>query len=174
MNKKRKKTGLKKQLPYTKKNEKYIIDTYNQLSEKDKRIYVAVEALKLPYGGQSYISKILNCSRTTIARGIKELQAPEILEPIRLRKMGGGRKSSIDIIENIDQVFFKVIDDYVAGDPMNGNIRWTNLSQKSIAERMRNHGIDVSATVIQKLLKKHNFAKRKALKKSHRLIKASK
>ena len=43
---------------------------YNTLSEKDRRRYASVEAIKLGYGGQSYISKLLGCSIKTIQRGI--------------------------------------------------------------------------------------------------------
>ena len=98
-------------------------------------------------------------------RGIRELKNPEILEQNRIRKKGGGRKAALDIIENIDEVFLKVIDDYIAGDPMNEGIRWTNLSQKQISEQMQKKGVDISVTVVKKLLKKHGFTKRKALKK---------
>ncbi len=45
---------------------------YNTLSEKDRRRYASVEAIKLGYGGQSYISKLLGCSIKTIQRGIKD------------------------------------------------------------------------------------------------------
>jgi len=165
MNKKNKRQSLKKRAPYSEKIENYIIDTYNMLSEKDKRLYSAVEALKLPWGGQSYVAEILNCSRTTILRGIKELKDYEILEKDRIRKHGGGRKSAIEQIKNIDEVFLKVIDDHIAGDPMNESIRWTNLSQKQISARMKKEGVEISVTVVKQLLKKHKFVKRKALKK---------
>jgi predicted GNAT family acetyltransferase len=82
----------------------------------------------------------------------------------RIRGKGAGRRSAIETIENIDEVFLKVIDDYIAGDPMNGKIRWTNLSHKKIAERMKTAGINISVTVVKKLLKKHGFKKRKAFK----------
>ena len=63
-------------------------------------------------------------------------------------------------------MFLRVIDDYIAGDPMDEKIRWANLSQKQIAEKMQQKGIRISVTVVKKLLKKHGFTKRKALKKS--------
>lgn len=167
MQKKIKKPGPKPFTPYTKETEELIKDTYLQLSEKDRRIYAAIEALKLPRGGKSYISRLLGCSRNTIRRGINELKETVMRPEIgnRIRRKGGGRPSSIDTIENIDEVFLKVIDDHIAGDPMNENIRWTNLSHKKIAAKMQEEGINVSVTVIKKLLKKHGFAKRKALKK---------
>jgi hypothetical protein len=48
---------------------------------------------------------------------------------------------------------------------MDEKIRWTNLSQKQISEKMQQQGISISVTVVKKLLKKHGFTKRKALKK---------
>ncbi len=159
------KPGPKKLSPYDKKTEQQMKETYNLLSEKDKRFYVAVEASKLKRGGIAYTVELFNCSRNTIFKGINELGRPELIDKNRTRHPGGGRKSAIDTIENIDGVFLKVIDNYIAGDPMNGNLRWTNLGKKQICERMKTEGIDISVTVVTKLLKKHGFSKRKALKK---------
>ena len=167
MQNKRKKPGPKLLSPYTQEVEDLIKNTYLQLSEKDRRRYAAIEVLKLPRGGIAYIARLVGCSRNTIKRGIDELSSPPTRwnTKNRIRKKGGGRKPSIEIIENIDEVFLKVIDDYIAGDPMDEKIRWTNLSQKQIAEKMQQQGIGISVTVVKKLLKKHGFAKRKALKK---------
>ena len=68
---------------------------YNTLSEKDRRRYASVEAIKLGYGGQSYISKLLGCSIKTIQRGMLELKTlPDDGEcKERIRRSGGGRKS---------------------------------------------------------------------------------
>ena len=167
MQKKRKKPGSKLLSPYTKETENLIKNTYLQLSEKDRRRYAAIEALKLPRGGISYMARLVGCSRNTIKRGINELNLPASKSDTqnRIRRKGAGRKPSIEIIENIDEVFLKVIDDYIAGDPMDEKIRWTNLSRKQIAEKMQEQGIHISVTVVKKLLKKHDFTKRKALKK---------
>ena len=67
-------------------------EVYRNLSEKDKRLYAAVEALKLPHGGIAYISKLLGCDRKTIQRGIKELKNPRVIPQKQMRKKGGGRK----------------------------------------------------------------------------------
>jgi len=47
---------------------------YDNLSEKDKRHYAAVEALKLGHGGITYVSNLFDISVKTIQRGIDELQ----------------------------------------------------------------------------------------------------
>lgn len=156
--------GPKPLSPYLAEIEKLIIETYLTLSEKDRRAYAAIEALKLPRGGKAYIVGLLGCSRNTLLRGISEIKQPDMVVKGRIRKKGAGRKPVIETIENIDKVFLKVIDDYIAGDPMNRKIRWTNLSHKKIAAKMKENEINISVTVVKKLLKNHGFTKRKAFK----------
>ena len=55
--------------PYTTEIEKQMQEMYGRLSEKDKRLYAGIEALKLPYGGVSYIAELFSCSRNTVMRG---------------------------------------------------------------------------------------------------------
>jgi len=66
--------------PYDDAVEDRMFMFYNSLSEKDKRRYAAIEVLKLPYGGRSYIHNILNCSYPTIDAGIEDLKRDEIFE----------------------------------------------------------------------------------------------
>lgn len=46
---------------------------YDTLSEKDKRGYAGVEAMKFGRGGVAYISRVLGCSRKTVIKGLKEV-----------------------------------------------------------------------------------------------------
>ena len=158
------KPGPKRIKPYTKKVEQHIITIYTHLSEKDKRLYLGVEAAKLPKGGISYLSKLVNCSRTIIHDGLKELNAPELILKSGIRTKGGGRKPAIETRPEINEIFLQAIDDSTAGDPMDGDIKWTNLSLKQISKKMAEIGVSVSTTVVKKLLKEHGFKKRKALK----------
>ena len=52
--------------PYTKQTESLMVLHYSHISERDRRHYAAIEAIKLGRGGTSYISKLLGISRTTI------------------------------------------------------------------------------------------------------------
>ena len=149
---------------YSAEIETQMLNFYNSLSEKDRRRYAAIEASKLGYGGDTYICYVLSCSDRTITRGQKELKTDLSTQEIRLRKSGAGRKSSLDKIEGIDDAFLKVILDNTAGSPIDESIKWTNLSRSGIAEKLKEQGIDVSVTVVGKLLKKHNFRPRKAFK----------
>lgn len=49
--------------PYSLEIEVQMQALYKRLSEKDRRLYAGVEALKLAAGGISYIARLLNCSR---------------------------------------------------------------------------------------------------------------
>jgi Rhodopirellula transposase DDE domain len=59
----------------------------------------------------------------------------------------------------------KVIEHHTAGDPMRGDIKWTNLSRRQIAERMGALGTPVSRDVVSQLLRQHGYRRRKAQKK---------
>jgi hypothetical protein len=63
------------------------------LSEKDRRRFAALEAVRLGHGGIEYVAEVLGCSTRTIERGIKELdQLPGDPAAGRVRRPGGGRK----------------------------------------------------------------------------------
>ena len=83
------------QLSYSIEIEKQMQEVFDRLSEKDKRLYAGVEALKFPYGGISYIAQLFSCSRNTILRGINELKEKATIPKKRDRKAGGGRKQAI-------------------------------------------------------------------------------
>jgi len=71
-------------------------ELYSRLPEKNRRLYAVIEALKLPYGGITYIENLFNCSSNTIQCGIKELGEAETLSQNCNRKKGGGRKPIIE------------------------------------------------------------------------------
>ena len=131
--------------PYSREHEEQMRGFYRSLSEKDRRRYAAIEARKLPYGGISYIAEVLGCDRKTIGRGLAELEELEEASPAnRIRQEGGGRKRALEAIEGIDEVFLMVLNDYTAGDPMQEQVRWTNLTYQEIIDHMSAEGIRIS------------------------------
>lgn len=138
---------------------------HEQLSEKDRRLYAAVETQKLPRGGQSYISELLGCARKTIRRGIEELRNPELLpEKGHIRHKGGGRQRILDTHPELEGQFVNVLQDYTAGDPMNVDIRWTNLTPLQIVKYVEQEGTETSIYIVKQLLQVHKYVKRKAQK----------
>ncbi len=154
--------------PYPPEIENEMKKFYQTLSEKDKRRYAAIEALKLGHGGIIYIANVVGCDRDTISEGIKELKAlpADSGYDKRIRKPGGGRKPYEETHPDIDEKFLAVLAEYTAGDPMDEQVRWTNLSPQEIADRLlERHASAVSVTVINQLLDKHGYRRRKIQKK---------
>ena len=140
---------------------------YHSLSEKDRRRYAGLEALKYGRGGRSYIAKVLGCSRRTVSKGACEVSGlPKREVEDRIRKAGGGRKTYEQQWPEIDEPFLAVLRDHTAGDPMDEKVRWTDLTLSEIVIALQqDHAIWVSKWVVRQLLKKHNYRRRKAQKR---------
>ncbi len=152
--------------PYTETIETQMQELYNRLPERNRRLYAGIEAIKLPYGGVSYISRLFKCSRDTVLLGIQELNEDETLPQNRNRRDGGGRTAVLDQGSNIDELFLLLLKEHTAGDPMDEKVKWTDLTCANISVFLAEKGFKVSRNIVRKLLKKHGYVKRKALKKS--------
>lgn len=149
---------------YDSQTERIMRQVYESFSEKDRRIYAAIETKKLPYGGLSYISNIFDCDIKSIRRGLIELEHLDDLPQNRSRRPGGGRKKQIDQLDTLDECFLKVLQEHTAGDPMQAGRIWTDLSPSEIRERLKREGIEIGESIVKQLLDKHGYAKRKARK----------
>jgi len=151
--------------------EQYMRDYYETLSENDRRRYAGIEAMKLGRGGTTYIAKVLGCSCKTVRKGRSEIvrlskESKKDKGKRRIRKQGGGRKPYDVTHPDINEKFLDVLKYHTAGNPMDETVLWTNLRPAEIAHLMYvEHGLRMSRTVIRKLLKKHNYRRRKAQKK---------
>lgn len=68
---------------------------FNQLNEKQQRLYAGLKSTNLGYHGVSQISKELGLHPHTIRLGQKELQRQISLPANGVRKEGGGRKKKL-------------------------------------------------------------------------------
>ena len=68
---------------------------FENLNESQKRWFAALKANEIGYGGISAVAKETGLSRTTITKGISELNSKSKLSDNRVRKQGGGRKPMI-------------------------------------------------------------------------------
>jgi hypothetical protein len=150
---------------YPLKVEQQMQQFYHSLCEKDRRRYAAIEAVKLGWGGISYISQLFKCDYYTIRFGIEELDDESAMKMSKIRRSGGGRKSAFETIEGLDATFLQVIAQHTAGSPMDERVKWTNLNRQEIAELLKREGIVVSVTVVDQLLVKYNYRQRKAQKR---------
>lgn len=69
--------------------ERWMVNFYRSLSEKDRRRYAAVEAAKLGHGGKAYIARLFQCDPDTIAAGTRDVdELPTDAAIGRVRKKG--------------------------------------------------------------------------------------
>ena len=150
---------------YSPKLEQQMQRYYQSLSEKDRRRYAAIEALKLGHGGMSYITNLFGCHAKPVRRGIVELQDEQAMSDERIRQPGGGRKRALDTIDGLSEAFLRVVEHHTAGSPMDESTKWTHLSRQQIADLLlEQEGLSVSVTVVDQLLEQHDFRRRKAQK----------
>jgi hypothetical protein len=149
---------------YSSEVERQMECFYHSLSEKDRRRYAAVEAVKLGHGGKKYICSLLGCHFDTLVKGINELDCDQSLAQTRIRNVGGGRKNIAETTEGLHEAFLRVLKNNTAGSPMDESVKWTNLSRSQIAELLEKEGFSVGVSVVDDLLEKNNFRKRKPFK----------
>ena len=71
------------------------------------------------------------------------------------------------MIPELERAFLQVLQDHTAGSPMNQAIKWTHLTHQQIKDHLADdHGIEISVTVVKRLLKAHGFVRRKAQKRT--------
>lgn len=81
---------------YSPQVEEAMRTLFRSLSERQRRLYAAVEAVKLGRGGLAYLAEVLGCDPKTIRRGKRELTQPQSADsppPGRSRKKGAGGTS---------------------------------------------------------------------------------
>jgi len=150
---------------YTPEIEELSRQYHQSLSEKDRRRFAALEAIKLGHGGIEYLARVLGCDPQTIRDGMRELhQLPDDSAGPRVRKPGGGRKKTEvkhpDLIEQVQ----RTIDNRTAGDPMRHDLVWTDLSPREIAEALPQHHLSVGPRVVRRILDTLGFARRQIAK----------
>jgi hypothetical protein len=84
-----------------KKGETFEIDPYPytlaycaNLSEKDKRLFYGLEAIRGGVHGVKNVSELYKVNKHTVRKGKKELLSGDFLPAGKVRKLGGGRKKN--------------------------------------------------------------------------------
>src|SRR5712692_10497958 len=153
------------QKTYSPEIEQLLCQYYQSLSEKDRRRFAALEAIKLGHGGIRYMSKVLGCDPQTIKDGMQELkQLPDDPAGSRVRKPGGGRKKTEDKHADLIQQVQHTIKDRTAGDPMREDVAWTDLTPQEIADRLQAQGVCAGPRIVRRILDTLGLARRQMAK----------
>jgi hypothetical protein len=127
------------------------------LDERQRRLYLANEALSYGRGGISYVSRITGMSRTTITKAVDELNSSEEIDG-KTRRSGGGRKYAETYYPDIEEKIHMIIDGKTYGDPMRV-LSYTTESLRKIQAELEKESISVGYVTIGKILDAMGYSK---------------
>jgi hypothetical protein len=127
------------------------------LTERARRLWAATEAKALGHGGIALVERATGISRSTIQRGMRELESGETLNADRSRRRGGGRKSVVEKDPSLLADLDALVEPTALGDP-DSPLRWTVKSVRVLADALQALGHDVSRTVVAELLHELDYS----------------
>jgi len=137
-------------------DERAIGDRYRALAgefdERRRRLWAGAEALSHGRGGQAAVVRATGMSATTVAKGMREIQAGETLEGGRVRRAGGGRRPLTEADPTLLKDLKALVADEARGDPESA-LLWTAKSVRTLARALHEQGHRVSHETVAKLLR---------------------
>ncbi len=129
------------------------------LTERSRRLWAATEAMSLGHGGIALVERATGISRSTITRGIREVEsgASAELPPERTRRPGGGRKRATEKDRTLLDDLDALVEPMTLGDP-DSPLRWTSKSVRNLADELRAMGHDVSYRLVARLLGESGYS----------------
>ena len=129
------------------------------LTERSRRLWAATEAMALGHGGIALVERATGISRSTIVRGIREVEsgASDELPPGRTRRPGGGRKRTTEKDRTLLADLDALVEPVTLGDP-DSPLRWTSKSVRHLADELSAMGHDVSYRLVARLLRESGYS----------------
>lgn len=123
------------------------------LDERTRRVVAAAEARAVGRGGVTLVARVTGLARSTLRRGIDELEAPATAAPpARVRRPGGGRQPLTTHDPMLLADLEALVDPVTRGDP-ESPLRWTSKSLAKLAVARQARGHRISGRVVGELLK---------------------
>ena len=146
-----------------KKQEEKIRMMLPLLNEKQRRIYLASEAIAIGRGGITEVSRISGVSRSVINAGIKDISEGDtdvlsIDAPIR--RKGAGRKPITETQPGIKSALEKLVSNSTYGDPMSP-LLWTTKSIRNLADELVAEGFQIGYRKVGYLLEEMGYSLQK-------------
>jgi hypothetical protein len=135
------------------------------LDERQRRLWLAVEAQSLGRGGVSVVARATGSSRTTVTKAVGELSQPGdvVLPAGRVRRPGAGRKPVTETDPGLVTALEELVDPATRGDP-ESPLRWTSKSTRTLAGELSARRGPVSAWTVARLLRAAGYRLQAAVK----------
>ena len=136
-----------------------------RLNERDRRLALGAEAKSWGYGGIEEVHQATGAARSTITRGIRDLDDKEDSGMAgRVRASGGGRKKAEVTDPDLPAALDTLIEPGTRGDP-ESPLRWTTKSTRHLAEELTASGHRVSHSVVAFMLNESGYSLQSTRKK---------
>jgi hypothetical protein len=120
------------------------------LNERGRRLFAAAEARTAGHGGISAAARATGVARSTIGRGLKDLDTPGALTGV-VRRPGSGRHTLTATDPTLLDDLQGLLEPATMGDPMRP-LRWVSKSHAKLAAALCAMGHQISKSSIPKLL----------------------
>jgi transposase len=121
------------------------------LDERSRRLAAAAESLAIGRGGIAAVAQATGMSRPSIRLGLSELKQPAAHPPNRIRRPGGGRKSTVSQDPELVRDLERLVEPVTRGDP-ESPLRWTCKSLRKLAAELGAMGHKTSHRMVGELL----------------------
>jgi Rhodopirellula transposase DDE domain len=125
--------------------------------ERGRRLFAASEVRAAGWGGLAAVSDITGLARSTIERGLKDLDAPP-LAPGHVRREGGGPRQLTERDPMLLQDLKRIVEPATLGDPVRP-LLWVSKSLDKLATTLTGMGHQISPNSVRKLLTDIGFSR---------------
>jgi hypothetical protein len=127
------------------------------LGERDRRLWAASEARVAGRGGVMAVATVTGLARSTIRRGLEDLEAGREHPPGRIRRPGGGRRPKTETEPGLLAALADLVQSAIRGDP-EAALLWVSKSQRHLARALAERGFSASQTLVGRLLRRLGFS----------------
>jgi hypothetical protein len=128
------------------------------LDERGRRRFAAAEARMAGHGGVLALSRITGMARSSIRRGLIELDGlGNTIATNRVRRPGGGRKKLTETDPTLLSDLKELVEPATRGDP-EAPLLWTSRSLRNLADALCAMGHRIGHNVVADLLRQLNYS----------------
>ena len=127
------------------------------LDERQRRLWAAAETRPLGRGGLAAVVRATGMAKTTVARGLRDLELGRALASDRVRRPGGGRKRVTVVDPSLVAAMKHLVEPVTRGDP-ESPLLWTCKSTRRLAAELEAQGHPISHTAVADLLWEQGYS----------------
>ena len=128
-----------------------------RLDEKGRRLFAANEARAAGRGGIAAVSQVTGIARSTLGRGLEDLQSGTVLRSPRVRRQGGGSKPATETQPGLLEALNDLVQSSIRGDP-EAALLWVSKSQRHLSAEPAKQGFVAGQKLVGRLLKRLGFS----------------